>query len=106
MGDTGTILKTTAPVGTINNNESKIAMNLYPNPFSDNATLIINDKIGYGGSFTVVVYDLSGKEIKRTLVAKNKKEIIITKDGLSHGTYIISLLHQGKEVAQQQMIIY
>lgn len=68
--------------------ENKIEINIFPNPFSTTATIQINNP--QNEEYTFVLYDVFGREAKRITISGNTAEI--ERDNLPAGIYLYRLL--------------
>ncbi|MGQ0826930.1 MAG: T9SS type A sorting domain-containing protein [Bacteroidota bacterium] len=74
---------------------------IYPNPFSDHATIYLPDLTPSGSSF--LLYDLSGKKI---MYKKNiDKEFLITNEGHTNGIYFYQIMNENNIIATGKLII-
>jgi hypothetical protein len=75
-----------------------------PNPFSSETvvkyTLTEQTKVA-----SLVVYDLSGKQITSFPIEKNSSSITITSEKLAAGIYIYSIIADGKIVDSKRMVV-
>jgi subtilisin family serine protease len=90
-----------------NQNSAKINQNIsvlvYPNPFNNSVTIIINGDVSSGSTFAV--YDLLGQRIKSIAVGNNKI-IKLYKEQLASGMYFYKLLtNQGETLSNGKFII-
>ncbi|HCA05970.1 tail fiber domain-containing protein [Chryseobacterium sp.] len=95
-------VKLTDELGTSIQN-STLGQNV-PNPFDKETTISYNIKQNFNTAF-IGVYDLNGKQIKRIPINKSKSEIIIPANIFVAGTYIYSLVVDGKLVESKKMIV-
>lgn len=70
--------------------QSQYKVSIFPNPFSDAATFVINTAEGKEQEYLLTVYDVTGRTIK-TLNGYTSDRIRLTKDGLTIGMYIYDL---------------
>jgi len=74
-----------APTSVNNNN-----INIYPNPFSSSATITIDESIIIGeAGFLLTIYDLLGKEVKKTKIFTHQSSIERSK--LTNGIYLYKI---------------
>ena len=97
----------TTEINTLNN--LPVNINLYPNPFSNNATLSIrNYELGIRNG-EVKIINLIGQEVKTIpIINHNTDPIFITikRDNLPSGMYFYKLISDGKEtVAEGKMVV-
>lgn len=77
---------------------SCIDISIYPNPFTDKVTLVLNP--GCSGDFRFTIYDALGKVVDHqiaNLVAGQQKSMELGQD-LPSGTYMLKLENGGKSV--------
>lgn len=88
------IIKTTPePTGISENEQLQNIVTIFPNPFNNNATVRINDDITKGRAFTLVFYDVNGKEVKR-IEKITSKETSFSRDNLKNGIYFYTLYNE------------
>ena len=75
-----------------------------PNPFS-NETLIGYQLPAQVSNASLVVYDLSGKQITSLPLEKNASSITITSEKLAAGIYIYSVMADGKILDSKRMVV-
>jgi hypothetical protein len=73
-----------------------------PNPFNESTTFRYN--IPAGANAQILVYDAAGKLVK-TLVAPANGQVQMNAYGLKSGTYVYSLMVNGKLAASKQMVV-
>jgi photosystem II stability/assembly factor-like uncharacterized protein len=94
-GAGGTMLKYSAPLGLTDINNQPSALNIYPNPFSDETS--INYSFEKESNVTISIYDMNGRLIK-TLV-DNEQQIgkhTIKLNNLDSGIYILKATMRDK----------
>ncbi len=76
---------------------------LYPNPFSNNAELVVKNfnKLKQGTS--IIIYDILGKEV--TKLAVTGEQTKITRDGISAGLYFYTVTSGGEILGKGEIII-
>ena len=75
-----------------------------PNPFSSSTDIEVSVPSSVSTAI-LLVHDMNGKQIKRVNIpSRGVSHISVTSDGLTEGTYIYSLLANGKVVATKKMI--
>jgi hypothetical protein len=82
--------------------DKKVVINLYPNPFTNSATITIN-----GGSYKKIrleVLDLSGKTIQ-SLQFNEEQEITLRRNNLNQGVYLYRLIGDNVSVHTGKFII-
>jgi photosystem II stability/assembly factor-like uncharacterized protein len=87
VGNDGLILNWNETVSTKDVEEESL-FNLYPNPFSANATLEFENS--QNENHTLTLYDLQGR-IVRTITDITSDQVIIEKDNLTGGMYFFQL---------------
>jgi alpha-glucosidase (family GH31 glycosyl hydrolase) len=77
-------------------------LQVYPNPFKEKTNIAVN--LASPGTYTLMVYDMNGRELYRRAANLNAGQQLLTYDGssLAPGTYIISL--SGKDHSWQQRV--
>lgn len=88
------------PVG-INEVADNSLINIYPNPISSEATIQSNENLK---DATLIVYNSLGQEMK-CIKNISGKEIILHRDNLPNGLYIIRLTQESKIIATDKLII-
>lgn len=89
------VVKTTAdPIGIYEYSGSPNFVKVFPNPFTDSATLLIEASFKESNSYNLVLYDETGKSL-RTIHAIKQKETIINRGDLKSGIYFYSLFVEG-----------
>ena len=89
---------------------------IYPNPFSTNATIVVNSELslpaGQAGmqNTELKIYDALGKEIKsigngQLTVGNNKTEIKIERNNLPAGVYFYKLTTGYEQIAEGKLMI-
>ncbi|MBI3511608.1 MAG: T9SS type A sorting domain-containing protein [Bacteroidetes bacterium] len=78
------------------------AVNIFPNPMTDAATISIDAQ--YLNSATqICIYDLNGKMV-RELSTKNNSQLKITREDLSPGIYLLNVRSQNKQVTKKLIV--
>ncbi|HNW70584.1 MAG TPA: FISUMP domain-containing protein, partial [Bacteroidales bacterium] len=85
----------------INEIKNNIEINIFPNPFSDYATLSLSKPLF---NASLIVYDIIGKEVNR-IENLNAKEIRISRNGMSKGMYFFRVVDGNINVGKGKMII-
>jgi len=85
------------------NAATDVSAAVYPNPFTDNATLKVGKDIKPVNA-ELHIYDVLGKEVKN-ISAISANEIKIDRKGLSGGMYFYKLINENKEIASGKLII-
>lgn len=81
---------------------SSLSQNV-PNPFDKETIIRFNIKQSFNNAF-IGVYDLSGKQIKKIPISQSQSEITIPANSFVAGTYIYSLVVDGKIIDSKRMI--
>jgi len=87
----------------ISNNASVIGMQVYPNPATD----VVNVKFeGQGGNYTVVITDLSGRQMATSSVsnATGAQTVALDVNGLAGGNYLVTIATEGGSYTQQVVV--
>lgn len=80
--------------------ESKLQVNVWPNPTKNIVHLKINESIQNGWSYQL--YDLSGKLVLKNTITQNTTEINLI--NLSAATYILQILNDSKKIQSFKII--
>lgn len=75
---------------------------VFPNPFSSDATFLITGK-DYNNT-SVVLSDITGKTV-RSFSVENGNTFVINREGLDSGVYFYQLIEQNKTLVQGKIII-
>lgn len=76
---------------------------IYPNPFSNSATLILPSEYS-DDVLSIVVFDVTGRELSRSEVNR-QKQVKIERDNLEKGVYFIKFFSQLQIIATAKIII-
>ncbi len=87
-------------VGMKDDNVISNSLSIYPNPFSESATLIFNNPEGY--HYTLYLMDISGK-VCRIVDNINTSEYILKKEDLQEGFYFVEF--RGPAIYRGKIII-
>lgn len=80
------------------------AFDINPNPVTQ--TSVVSYKLANAtGKSMFIVYDLQGKMLKKYEVANKSSQILINKNDLGNGMYILSLVTNGIEVQSKRFLI-
>ena len=95
----------TGIIDPINPADAPILSQNNPNPFSQSTT--INYQVPQlSQSASIYVYDLTGKQLKKYRIEqKGKGNILINAGDLNPGTFIYTLIIDGREIASKKMIL-
>ncbi len=94
VGNGGKIVKRQLASGIKGEQGFNYNLKVYPNPFSNYATISFDVPPG-SESFSFIVYDVSGREVKR-MDGILSSEIIISKENMAEGLYNYNLLNKEK----------
>jgi len=85
------------------NLNSQYQVNVYPNPFADNAAIHVSNPNNENRLLTFRVYDLVGRVVKE-ISAENTENISFTSVGMTKGLYIYEL-HVNRELISSGKIV-
>ena len=85
------------------NLNSQYEVNVYPNPFADNATIHVSNPNNENRLLTFKVYDLVGRVVKE-ISAENTENISFTSKGMTKGLYIYEL-YMNREIISSGKIV-
>ncbi|MBQ2375092.1 MAG: T9SS type A sorting domain-containing protein, partial [Bacteroidales bacterium] len=80
---------------------NQIAVSLYPNPASDNATLDIN---GLNQDAKIVISDLQGRILSQEAISAGETHYTINVSNMASGVYYIRIVTD-KAVSTQKLIV-
>ncbi len=100
VGDNGIIIKTAngGGVGIADFNPEKIEISAYPNPFINELTLSIDQRVD---QMNITIFDLTGKIIYHTISTNSNEKINLA--SLSQGTYFLVVETKKDKVVQKIM---
>lgn len=104
-GDTAkiTLIYIVTPVGIAENSVASGRINMvYPNPSSGVANVSYSSD---AVTTEVVVSDVTGKEIERTIVADQAGMVSLNTSEWASGLYVISLVSDGITVAREKLVV-
>ena len=87
----------------ISESADALAMQVYPNPATD----VVNVKFeGQGGTYTVAITDLSGREMGTSTVmnANGAQTVALDVNGLAGGNYLVTIATEGVSYTQQVVV--
>jgi hypothetical protein len=90
----------------INENSFENTIRVYPNPFTENATLVITTAIG--GAANITLNDILGKEAKvlnDIKLSAGENQINIGRDGLPAGVYLLRVNYESGKKMINKLII-
>ena len=92
-------------VGIVDHNiNSNYDVTVYPNPFSDNATVYISNPDNDNRLITLTIFDVVGKKVKE-INAENTDRVGISSEGLTKGLYIYELRVNREIVSSGKIIV-
>lgn len=103
VGANGKIIKRMLGTGIYSGTFANLDVTVFPNPFSSSTTISLH---GYSGeqTFSLSVYDLEGREVKR-LEGIESSEIVLSAENLSAGLYHFSLLTKDNSIVARGKLI-
>jgi hypothetical protein len=87
----------------IDESDLQNTVTVYPNPFTDNATVSIGKSVTLSNA-EIRIYDIVGKEV-RIISDIQSHQLTIDRKGLSDGMYFYKLINKGQEVHSGKLII-
>jgi len=96
-------LDTSSTSGIANENSFFIVINIYPNPFSTQANLVLPQEVNINESPQLIVYDMYGNETTRVQITSYRA--LIARDNLASGMYFCKVLANNAVVATGKFII-
>jgi PKD repeat protein len=98
-----TVVEGNFPLATgIQENSTDIAINAYPNPFTDQTTFVINSKDD-NDSFTFEMTDVLGKVVRT--IKTNEKQFTVSRQDLKNGMYFYSVSNADAIIGMGKAII-
>lgn len=101
-GGTATDLCIGAGINELSDN-SGLGITVYPNPFSDEATVIINTSSVNLHNSSIVMYDLFGNQVQK-INSENEYQFKIASNNLESGIYFLQV-QSGEKTYNQKIII-
>ena len=98
-----TYFSTSLTSGIDEPNSTRLAMDVYPNPFTDRAIVRIKEDQKYLIR-EIQIYDLSGRMIQR-IKNTTGKQVEISADQLSRGTYVMQAIGKYGTIGTQKLIV-
>lgn len=92
------VLRGTPIISSSNNELNQDDIQIFPNPFSDATTILINNR----GKNSILLLDISGRLIRKFVVNKNIFQL--SKDDLKSGVYILQVQNK-KKIFRKKLII-
>ncbi len=84
----------------IDENDNKVGVTVFPNPFSAATTLTLNKEIK---NVTLTVYSIQGKEVRSTKF--NGKNVVLQQEDLAGGIYFYKITSPNEVIATGKLII-
>ncbi|MBI3502598.1 MAG: T9SS type A sorting domain-containing protein [Bacteroidetes bacterium] len=104
---TMTIIVNNCSTGIATINSSSLQTSIYPNPFSETATLQITN--GELRNMNLKIYDVIGKEMNvdiiRTPMAIGADSFVISRSGLPTGIYFYRIVSEGENIAVGKLVV-
>lgn len=82
--------------------DNALNFTVYPNPFSAQATLSFNQELN--ADHQIVIYNIVGSEVYRNNNL-NGTQLILTKDDLSQGVYLLVLMNKNERHSTTKLIV-
>ena len=92
------VLRSTPIISSSNDELNQDDIQIFPNPFSDCTTILINT----GAKSSILLFDISGRLIRKSVVNKNIFQL--SKDNLRSGVYILQVQNK-KKIFRKKLII-
>jgi len=92
------VLRSTPIISSSNNELNQDDIQIFPNPFSDATTILINNR----GKNSILLLDISGRLIRKFVVNKNIFQL--SKDDLKSGVYILQVQNK-KKIFRKKLVI-
>ena len=92
------VLRSTPIISSSNDELNQDDIQIFPNPFSDFTTILINN----GAKNSILLFDISGRLIRKFVVNKNIFQL--SKDNLRSGVYILQVQNK-KKIFRKKLII-
>ena len=92
------VLRGTPIISSSNNELNQDDIQIFPNPFSDATTILINNR----GKNSILLLDISGRLIRKFVVNKNIFQL--SKDDLKSGVYILQVQNK-KKIFRKKLVI-
>jgi hypothetical protein len=86
------------------NLNSMYDVRVYPNPFTDNATIYVSNPFGENRLVTFKIYDLVGRVVKE-LSAEDSESINFTSEGMIKGMYIYELQVNHEIISSGKIVV-
>lgn len=99
-------LGNTSPLVGVEEQEQNITqqeITIYPNPFAEQANLVLPDEIETNGEAELVIYDVLGNETERVKVTAQRA--LIQRDNLKEGMYFCKVIKENTVIATGKFII-
>tara|TARA_B100001105_G_scaffold231667_1_gene204536 strand:- start:702 stop:2528 length:1827 start_codon:yes stop_codon:yes gene_type:complete len=92
------VLRSTPIISSVNDELNQDDIQIFPNPFSDFTTILINNV----AKNSILLFDISGRLIRKFVVNKNSFQL--SKNNLKSGVYILQVRNK-KEVFRKKLVI-
>ena len=92
------VLRSTPIISSSNDELNQDDIQIFPNPFSDFTTILINN----GAKNSILLFDISGRLIRKFVVNNNIFQL--SKDNLRSGVYILQVQNK-KKIFRKKLII-
>jgi len=92
------VLRSTPIISSSNDELNQDDIQIFPNPFSDLTTILINN----GAKNSILLFDISGRLMRKFVVNKNIFQL--SKDNLRSGMYILQVQNK-KKIFRQKLVI-
>jgi uncharacterized repeat protein (TIGR01451 family) len=99
---TNTTINTVAEPLGVKETESTNNVAVFPNPFSDNTTFVINSS-DLNGSYSFELSDVLGKTVKQ--LRTNEKQFSVSRNGLENGIYFYTISNSEGFIGKGKVII-
>lgn len=94
---------TNLPTGIIDYSVDKKAINIYPNPFTDFTTITIDSELK---NVNITLINSYGQVVKK-LNNVNGNKIVLTRDNLSNGVYVLNISdHESTQILTKKIVIH
>jgi hypothetical protein len=84
---------------------SRICINIFPNPFRSSATILLPEDFELSGMIALTIYDVFGKAVRKITSPVSDNKINIEKGNLSDGIYFIELRSQENKIYTGKVIV-
>ncbi len=84
--------------------EHQSPVDVFPNPFNNSTTIMINDKNLKSHPLEFFMYDFLGCEVKHHKLSAGISEFVVEKGNLGEGIYFVKI-YNGKEIFTEKIVI-